>query len=132
MDWVQVTDSRFPSGPWTGFFTYRGSPRRHRMDLSLHFAAGAMRGEGSDGVGPFKIAGRYADNGECLWVKGYLGAHNVDYRGFGEGRGIWGTWRIGTDSTGGFHIWPLGQEPAAAEEERATEPALVEALATRH
>jgi hypothetical protein len=40
----------------------------------------------------------------------------VTFRGFREGKGIWGTWEIGSAWKGGFHIWPLGDEP---EEELA-------------
>ena len=35
-----------------------------------------------------------------------MGAHDVFYRGFREGKGIWGTWEISNLSHGGFHIWP--------------------------
>ena len=41
------------------------------------------------------------------------------YRGFREGKGIWGTWEITIQYHGGFHIWPLGEE----EGERAYEEA---------
>jgi hypothetical protein len=30
----------------------------------------------------------------------------VFYRGFREGKGIWGTWEITIQYHGGFHIWP--------------------------
>ena len=36
----------------------------------------------------------------------YPGRHSVSYRGFREGKGIWGTWELGA-YRGGFHIWPL-------------------------
>lgn len=35
-------------------------------------------------------------------------AHDVFYKGFREGKGIWGTWEIRKVGRGGFHIWPLG------------------------
>jgi hypothetical protein len=60
--------------------------------------------------------------GECDWTKTYIGAHDVFYRGFREGKGIWGTWEILRDARGGFHIWPrsfaaANEEAVSAEEE---------------
>jgi hypothetical protein len=51
-----------------------------------------------------------------------IGAHDVFYRGFREGKGIWGTWEILWDARGGFHIWPrsfaaANEEAVSAEEE---------------
>ena len=48
--------------------------------------------------------------------------HDVFYRGFREGKGIWGTWEILWDARGGFHIWPrsfaaANEEAVSAEEE---------------
>ncbi len=89
------------------------------MDLDLTFANGNMTGSGSDNIGPFSIKGRYdPGNQECYWTKSYLGAHDVFYRGFREGKGIWGTWEIGIFGRGGFHIWPL--HSAESEEQTAT------------
>ena len=48
--------------------------------------------------------------------------------GFREGKGIWGLWELPTES-GGFHIWPLGQEEGEQDRESAEEPAPVEAVA---
>ena len=77
------------------------------MDLQLEFSNGTMTGEGNDDVGPFLVKGRYdTQNLECYWTKTYVGAHDVYYRGFREGKGIWGTWDIRTLAHGGFHIWP--------------------------
>src|SRR5881227_325081 len=87
------TDPRFPSGPWTGFFLQPLVPGRHLMDLRLTFRQGGMSGEGRDWVGKFVIRGRYnVQDGKCYWTKRYLGKHDVFYRGFNEGKGIWGTW----------------------------------------
>src|SRR5262249_24189311 len=50
-------------------------------------------------------------DGKCEWLKQYVKAHLVTYRGFNEGKGIWGTWElkdVGMVYTGGFHIWPAG------------------------
>ena len=91
------------------------------MDLNLTFANGSVTGEGSDDVGRFLIKGRYnPDNKECYWTKSYLGAHDVFYRGFRDGKGIWGTWEIGPHWRGGFHVWPrqaCGWEEAAVSAE---------------
>ena len=81
-----------------------------------------MTGEGSDDVGRFLIDGKY-DTGshECHWTKQYIGRHSVFYKGFREGRGIWGTWEIRV-FRGGFHIWPLnsgsGEEIAELKEQQ--------------
>lgn len=117
-----MSDALFPSGPWTGFYNY--SPKhKHRMDLALSFAAGKMTGDGNDDIGRFMIRGQYDEKSlECSWIKTYVGAHDVFYRGFREGKGIWGTWEITPYCHGGFHIWPkrVGQGDAeAATEEQA-------------
>ena len=109
------SDPRFPSGPWTGFFLQKAIPGRHLMELKLQFLGGTMTGEGRDWVGSFMIRGRYeVVTGQCHWTKRYLGKHDVFYKGFNEGKGIWGVWEIppsqnlGTKAQGGFHIWPEG------------------------
>ncbi len=108
------TDSRFPSGPWTGYFLDERIPGRHLMELHLVFASGSMTGEGRDWVGKFAVRGRYTlDDGKCYWTKRYVGRHDVFYDGFNEGKGIWGTWELtcaGLTAKGGFHIWPEGME----------------------
>jgi hypothetical protein len=119
-----VTHDLFPSGPWTGFYNY--SPKdKHRMDLDLTFASGRMSGGGNDDVGRFKIQGHYdAVSMECSWTKSYVSAHSVFYRGFREGKGIWGTWEIALDNHGGFHIWPkkAGEGEGETEANERTEP----------
>lgn len=108
------TDPRFPSGRWIGFFLQRLLPGRHQMELLLTFHKGDLTGEGRDLIGEFIIRGRYdVSDGRCHWSKRYLGKHDVFYRGFNEGKGIWGTWEIAATQeypkqTGGFHIWPEG------------------------
>src|SRR6266481_1745028 len=117
-----MSDDLFPSGPWVGFYNHRPGDR-HRMDLNLTFAHGFMAGGGNDDVGRFFIKGRYeADTRECHWIKSYVGAHNVFYRGFREGKGIWGTWEISHFARGGFHIWPR----QATEDLQEAAPALAE------
>ena len=119
----------FPSGPWTGFYNYGRSTRKHRMDLALDFANAIISGDGNDDIGRFFVTGRFNEaNGECYWTKSYIGRHHVYYRGFREGKGIWGLWELPNES-GGFHIWPRGQEEGDPGHETAEEPAPVEAVA---
>jgi hypothetical protein len=119
------SDPNFPSGPWTGFFLQPQLPGKHRMDLHLTFQQGVMTGEGRDWVGAFLITGRYqVATGECHWTKRYLAKHDVFYKGFNEGKGIWGTWEIppeqnyGVASRGGFHIWPEGMPDPSGDQLR--------------
>lgn len=109
-----MSDALWVSGPWTGYYNYPWRlAERHGMDLRLTFSDGRLTATGSDDVGPFTFEGRYDPATlECTWVKRYA-THTVDYRGFREGKGIWGTWRL-TGATGGFHIWPLEADAAAA------------------
>jgi len=114
------TDPRFPSGPWVGYFLQRLIPGRHRMDLRLSFRGGSMTGEGRDWVGSFSINGRYSvEDGQCVWTKHYFGKHDVFYRGYNEGKGIWGAWEIPRQWRtlwlrlhNGFYIWPEGLSAA--------------------
>ncbi len=100
------------------------------MDLDLTFASGRMTGGGNDDVGRFVIRGSYAAASlECSWTKSYVGAHSVFYRGFREGKGIWGSWDIGPMNHGGFHIWPKlagegEEENTKAENEQPAEIAV--------
>lgn len=99
------------------------------MELDLTFANGLMSGDGADDVGRFLIKGRYdATSRECHWTKSYVGAHDVFYRGFREGKGIWGTWEITIMDHGGFHIWPRAAGQAEEQEEVAGETERVEAV----
>jgi hypothetical protein len=77
------------------------------MELDLKFCQGVMQGEGRDMIGHFMIRGTYTLNdGKCAWTKHYTGKHDVFYKGYNEGKGIWGLWEIPPSSRGGFHIWP--------------------------
>lgn len=106
----QETDPGFPSGPWNGFYTYRGHPDGlHRMGLGLAFVRGHLRGHGSDDIGPFHVAGGYElDSRRCWWVKTYPGSHEVYYRGVQHGRVISGDWALPPADAGTFRIWPGG------------------------
>lgn len=108
-DKAPETDVRFPSGKWFGFYLQPPHGRRQATELIIEFSKGVLVGEGQDNVGDFLIRGRYdLDSGKCHWVKRYLGKHDVDYSGYGEGQGIWGVWTIQTSDRGGFYIWPEG------------------------
>ena len=137
------SDPRFPSGKWVGFFVDKRLPGKHQMEILLTFSAGKMTGDGRDRVGTFTFSGTYdVADGKCEWVKQYVNAHAINYHGFNEGKGIWGTWKLhwgGIVYTGGFHIWPEGMadptQPTLEEEadipaeenapERDPEPELV-------
>ncbi|MCX7700185.1 MAG: hypothetical protein N2039_04855 [Gemmataceae bacterium] len=106
------SDPRFPSGKWHGFWTQTVPVRaKPQQEMILTFRRGVIQGEGRDMVGPFLIRGSYSTaDGKCHWTKRYVGKHDVFYRGFNEGKGIWGTWEIADEVVlrGGFHIWPDG------------------------
>ena len=105
------SDSRFPSGPWKGFFLQPSRPGRHWMELRLTFKRGKLTGDGQDWVGVFLFHGRYdTKTGKCSWSKQYVGKHAIQYDGYNEGKGIWGVWQFNPDPRhrGGFHIWPVG------------------------
>ena len=122
-------DSLFPSGPWTGFYNYLPGGERHRMELHLTFAQSRITGDGIDDVGQFVIRGRYdAAMRDCYWTKSYLGGHDVFYRGFREGKGIWGTWEITIQFHGGFHIWPQRAGTGEEEQQKQAEAEPVEAV----
>lgn len=103
-DFPLPDDSEYPSGPWTGYWVAAGC--RFRQDLVLRFSDRVMRGEGIDTIGRFVVEGSYdPESREVRWRKAYVGHHAVEYCGYREGRGIWGTWDC-TGRKGGFHIWP--------------------------
>ncbi len=124
-----MSEPNFPSGPWVGFYNYQPGDK-HRMDLHLSFANAVVTGTGKDDVGPFVVNGRYdAKSCECYWTKTYPGSHDVFYRGFREGKGIWGTWEIGVYGHGGFIIWPRSACEGEEVTEYAEQPEPVNAIA---
>src|SRR3972149_9667962 len=90
------TDDRFVSGPWVGFFPQpRLTTCRFKMELVLTFRNGKFSGEGQDAISKFIIRGQYdIESGEVTLHKRYLSMHDVHYRGFAEGKGIWGVWTL--------------------------------------
>ena len=127
-----VSDPRFPSGPWTGFFLQFWLPGRQRTDVSMTCEGGVLTGTGRDRVGPYTVDGTYDPaTGRCEWTKQYVGKHRVAYRGVNNGRGIWGVWEIRLlgglyRDRGGFHLWPAGTD--VSEESDRTERAVLEAM----
>lgn len=124
-------DSRFPSGPWKGYFLQPVLPGKHWMELSLTFRKGVLQGDGRDWVGRFLFRGRYdVETGKCWWTKQYVGRHSIAYQGYNEGRGIWGTWEWPKSPPwrGGFHIWPvgMGQADSSTLTEAAEPPATID------
>lgn len=129
MDEKAAAEESFPSGPWLGFYNFTAGGERHWMELDLAFREGKIQGTGRDDVGRFVLRGGFdGQTRECHWTKTYVGAHDVWYRGFGEGLGIWGLWELGEQAHGGFHIWPRGMGEGLedlAEEEAPKDEALV-------
>jgi len=100
------------------------------MDLHLKFERERIDGGGTDDIGFFTIRGTYDDESlVCRWLKTYPGSHDVVYRGWREGKGIWGHWHIDSAGSGGFLIWPksAGEGEAARAGVDVEEP--VEAVA---
>ena len=125
---MNETDPAFPTGPWTGFFTYFLFSRRDRTDLVLEFSNGKITGEGGDAVGSFVISGDYnVQTRVCSWRKSYVGQHDVWYEGVRRGKGITGTWHINADWSGGFEIWPITEDGQVLEADREQEPFVVTA-----
>jgi len=103
---ILESDNRLPSGEWNGFYLESYNPKRGWMHLYMSFADGKVKGEGTDYVGPWVSNGTYdLESGACVWVKQYLGKHQVHYTGQIGQNGIMGQWKINA-STGEFHIWP--------------------------
>ncbi len=102
-----------PNGAWTGYYRYGLLllKRKERMDLSLFFENGLIRGQGTDPVGDFEIQGHYQE--DYQFTKQYLGQHAVLYQGRPKGTGLAGRWHIPHDWSGDFEIWPLEEEPSS-------------------
>jgi len=118
---INETDSRFPSGPWRGFWLQKTFPGKNWRDLHLTFGDGTVSGLGKDWVGQFVISGHdELEDGRCSLSKQYLGRHTVGYDGYNEGKGIWGNWEMPGVDKGGFHIWPAaGDDPTELRDREA-------------
>jgi len=82
-------------GLWSGWWEQRHFGRQPMDNLRLDIAAsGEVAGSGIDCIGDFTVRGRFDGNGRILFVKRYLGAHEVFYEGLNSGEGIFGTWHI--------------------------------------
>jgi hypothetical protein len=115
-----MTAEIYPSGAWSGFYSY-GRGDRHHMQLDLLFSGGILAGDGLDDVGSFVMHGSYDPvSGACRWTKTYIGSHDVAYSGTPDGKGIAGTWRLG-DAQGTFRIWPAGRTDTAGTDESIEE-----------
>lgn len=104
----------FPSGEWAGFYTYEYGPDATQFPMScfLSFSNGQVNGAGADTVGTFTWRGQYDKEAmRCHMAKDYA-THAVFYDGHVDENGIWGTWIIGAQWKGGFHIWPLKEGTA--------------------
>ena len=96
-----------PTGQWNGFYIESHQERRGWMHQYLEFNDGELKGEGTDYVGPWTLQGKYdLSSLKCVWVKSYVGKHDVTYRGTINKTGITGVWDIRESITGSFHIWP--------------------------
>jgi len=100
------TAMELPSGLWVGH--YLQFWLKHSQQMTLEFADGLIRGDGSDRLGPFTIDGEYrVDAGEVRlgWIKTYHGAHSVLYLGKLENGQIAGKWKLAAGS-GNFALSP--------------------------
>lgn len=82
----------------------------------MEFADGMVRGEGRDGIGPFRIEGEYLRDGSGTrvgWIKTYDRGHSVLYLGTYDGRWIRGAWELQGGHGDNFAFAP---ERVAAEE----------------
>lgn len=102
-----------PSGLWAGHYVQM--LMKHNQAMTLEFADGLIRGDGSDGIGPFTIEGEYrVDAGEVRmgWIKTYNGAHSVLYLGKLEEGRIVGKWKLSM-MTGSFALAPAVESETA-------------------
>lgn len=110
----------FPSGDWEGFYNDpRGGGKKGDMTMTLEFSGGRITGAGSDPVGAYTWTGSYdAIAGTCSLKKTYPGRHSVQYKGYADENGIWGSWNIWFIlARGDFHIWPKMKGVGESDEE---------------
>jgi hypothetical protein len=78
-----ITDSRFRSGSWWGYWLE--PPRRtpYTIVCSLTCADGVMHGEGRDVSGSFDVSGTYdGTDGSCAFERRYGDGRVVRHRGY--------------------------------------------------
>jgi hypothetical protein len=101
------TDSRFPTGPWKGYYIQFG--QRGWQQLNLSFSGGKIEGTALDKGGEADVHGTYdLSTGTVNLVKIYY-YHKVEYRGDVRDKGIRGGFMIRYPlaiDTGDFYIWP--------------------------
>lgn len=96
------------------------------MDLHLEFAKGVVTGESLEPAsGIVRIVGTY--HTDILEVRMTLHFEDPadldDFRGFREGKGIWGTFACRKyGCRGGFQIWPVAPGEGAEEALEAEAP----------
>jgi hypothetical protein len=98
------------SGLWSGYYEQGGG--RFPQHMTLEFADGLMRGDGTDGLGTFTIEGEYrVEDGDVRlgWIKTYDGAHSVLYLGTLENNRISGRWTL-IGGSGAFALEPRPPE----------------------
>ena len=109
------------SGPWVGFWVQ--GLERGEMRLTLRFGDSGIEGEGSDPIGPFTVSGRHEPTAVLRFDKHY-DEQAVEYHGTWNGAMISGRWSFGRRefgfaNSGGFEIWPEGDDEAIGRMESA-------------
>lgn len=102
----------FTSGVWEGCYKYAlFMHRTGSMRVMFSFENGRIRGEGTDPVGPFSVAGEYDEESRSVhFQKTYPGQHAVRYEGQLHDDGIRGRWSLGWLWRGTFHLWLVKSE----------------------
>lgn len=96
------------SGEWEGFYTYAlgVSATQHPMTFFLEFWNGIISGYGNDEIDVFSWRGKYNKAIMTCEIIKFYATYSVDYKGYIDENGIWGTWTIkNSDKKGGFHVW---------------------------
>ena len=89
---------------WTGHFEQFGAKTDMKFQDMTITGEGQIHGGGKDDIGTFNLKGHINGTGAIEFVKAYVGAHSVNYKGHLDENGtIKGTWDL-TGMTGGFEI----------------------------
>jgi hypothetical protein len=106
---------RLPSGRWRGHYEQMGA--RFPQEQRIEFADGMLRGEGSDGLGTFRVEGQFQRDGDVVrvgWIKTYDRGHSVLYLGTHDGAAIRGHWQLDSGWRDRFELAPAGGGAAEA------------------